>query len=394
MSGWRCVFLQKSTMRIKGKLGMKIVMVTPFPAIQGIISGGVAGVSYYLAEALTKIDGISIEVIYPDAPVEHEKTAEFNKVRVHYLPRVRGIGSAARMIFTGPRAVKQKLEQLNFDIVHVQGVACWTNFLKCPYVLTIHGIPERDVLFRGRFTMARSLGIKLVEGWARRKAKNVIVISPYVVQVLAGELKGRVTEIENPVADSFFEIENSCISGRILYGGQIIPRKNIEGLIRAFSIVHEFRSDAVLRLAGSGAESDYGRRCKKLVCKLGLEKKVSFLGNLTIVQMQKELSQASCLALCSHQETAPVIIEEAMAAGVPVVASNICGIPYMVKNGVTGKVVDPNNYSNMAEGILSVLSSENFTNMAQAARCEAENRFRASKVARRTCELYRNILKS
>jgi len=75
------------------------------------------------------------------------------------------------------------------------------------------------------------------------------------------------------LADSFFEIKPQRIPGRIFYGESIIPRKNIDGLIKAFAIVRDVHPEAELHLAGHSSDSEYGRKCKQLVSKLGIEKK-------------------------------------------------------------------------------------------------------------------------
>jgi glycosyltransferase involved in cell wall biosynthesis len=147
-----------------------------------------------------------------------------------------------------------------------------------------------------------------------------------------------------------------------------------------------------LHLAGHGSDSEYGRKCKQLVSMLGIEKKVKFMGSLTVDQIQGELSSASCMVLCSRQETAPVIIGEAMAIGVPVVASNICGIPYMVEDGQTGKLVNPDDPSDIAAGISYILGYKNPEEMSRRAIAIAKERFRAPVVARKTYDFYKEVI--
>jgi glycosyltransferase involved in cell wall biosynthesis len=97
--------------------------------------------------------------------------------------------------------------------------------------------------------------------------------------------------------------------------------------------------------------------------------------------------------LISRQETAPIIIEEAMAAGVPVIASNLCGMPYMIEDGQSGFLVDSDDLGQVAEKIQLVLSNSMLaTAMGERARQIALSRFHAHVVARRTFSLYEEIL--
>jgi len=371
---------------------MKIVMVTPFPLDLALIPGGVAGVSLYLVRALRCIRDVDLEIVVPDSPVDDEKAVDVDGLRVHYLPVGRRSG-AARLFWLTARRVLDKLSRLRFDLVHVQALPNLAARSPDPCVLTLHGVAERCVRFRGRrLDWFRSKIVRWVERSSLRKVKNVICISPYHRRFFGSDLRGRTWDVENPIADGFFDLRCCPVPGRIFCGGQVTPLKNIVGLIRAFSQVAGSRPDAELHVAGSGEDTPYGARCRRLIGELGLDGRVRFLGRLTVEQMQAELASAWVLALCSFQETAPLVISEAMAVGVPVVASNICGIPFMVTDGVTGKLVDPNDPGDIARGLGAVLDCPDREAMSAAARKQADDRFRGSRVAQRVVEVYSAIL--
>ena len=107
----------------------------------------------------------------------------------------------------------------------------------------------------------------------------------------------------------------------------------------------------------------------------------------------RELTQAACLALVSHQETAPMIIAEAMAASVPVIASRITGIPYMIEEGQTGFGVNQNDAGDIASKLIALLSDKN-RNQAMGRRCQevALRRFHADVVAAQTLKVYEQII--
>jgi glycosyltransferase involved in cell wall biosynthesis len=84
-------------------------------------------------------------------------------------------------------------------------------------------------------------------------------------------------------------------------------------------------------------------------------------------------------------------IAEAMAAGVPVVASDRCGMPYMVRHGETGFLVDPLDVEELASRLAALLSDAGRRRrMGEHAHALARERFHPGVVARRTLEVYRD----
>ena len=332
---------------------MRIAMVTPYPEEEEKIRGGVESVAATLIGGLREKPGLELHVV---SPSRHKSGQEKrDNVFVHWVGYSRIPGFIG--YWTNVRAeIQRNLRKIEPDLTHFQGAAGWCLGYRKPYVLTIHGINEKNVLYSGgRMRTLRYYVIALIERIARRKAKNVILISPYVEEEIGTHLTGRRWAIENPVANDFFQVKRENILPRILFAGRISRQKNIDGLIRAFKRVHDRLPTAELRLAGLPESEAYEKECYDLCKNLGIVGKVRFLGNLNRSKLIDEFSMASCLALVSHQETAPVIVEEAMAAGLPVVASKLCGLPFMVEDGETGFLVNPNDEEQIADCLYKLL---------------------------------------
>jgi glycosyltransferase involved in cell wall biosynthesis len=281
------------------------------------------------------------------------------------------------------------------DITHFHGMAGWTLGYNAPYVFTIHGIAERDMSYqRGAFVGLRKGMIALVERAGRRRSRHTIVISPYVLDQIGFQIPGVRHFIENPVDCDVFQVKRNYQSQQVLYVGRINKRKNVDGLIKAFALLRSMFPNARLRIVGEADSASYLDTCKRLVDLHGLQEVVHFLGKADRASVLNELSQAACLVLVSRQETAPIIVEEAMAAQVPVVASWLCGLPYLIEDAVTGFLVDPNNPQHIAEKIHLLLSNSKIAlAMGERAREVALSRFHAHAVAERTMGLYDEILK-
>jgi glycosyltransferase involved in cell wall biosynthesis len=261
-------------------------------------------------------------------------------------------------------------------------------------VLTIHGINEKDLLYNERcLSWLRRKVVAFSERLGREYSTNTILISPYVVDEIGNQLRGRRWHIENPVTQPFFEVERERVGKRILFVGRICRRKNVDGLLRAFSKVLEVLPDATIHIAGTSESTEYEEACRSFVSEKRISDGVKFLGNVNRVELLRELREAACLALISHQETAPLIVEEAMAAGIPVVASRICGLPYMVEEGGTGYLVDQMNEGEIVSRLINLLEDTE-TNRVMGERCRqvALERFHADTVAKKTLAVYCDIL--
>ncbi len=113
----------------------------------------------------------------------------------------------------------------------------------------------------------------------------------------------------------------------------------------------------------------------------------------TVDIMMEELSKANMLLLPSKQETAPLVISEALSAGRPVVASTAGGIANLVRHGETGFIAGWQQNDKFVEYIDRLLSDDKLRKqMGKAAREEALRRFTKEAVAEKTYGVYREAL--
>ena len=105
---------------------------------------------------------------------------------------------------------------------------------------------------------------------------------------------------------------------------------------------------AILLLAGSGPEES---RLRRLAAELGLEKAVAFLGPIFGAEKARLLAAADIFVLPSYSEGLPFALLEAMAMGVPVVASDVGAIRDVVIDGVHGLLIAPRQTAAIADAI-------------------------------------------
>ncbi|HEY7215255.1 MAG TPA: glycosyltransferase family 4 protein, partial [Thermoanaerobaculia bacterium] len=124
--------------------------------------------------------------------------------------------------------------------------------------------------------------------------------------------------------------------GALLFVGRLRIRKGVEVLLEALAELRRRIPDAGLRIAGDG---EHRGRLECRTADLGLEGAVSFLGTCDAGRVRRLLRGAAALVVPSIYEGMPLVVLEAMEAGVPVVASRVSGIPEVVVDGETGWLV-------------------------------------------------------
>lgn len=162
------------------------------------------------------------------------------------------------------------------------------------------------------------------------------------------------------------------------------PEKGVDVLLRALPSVVREEPRAVCLIVGYGpAEPEL----RELALELGLGERVRFLGARSDVP--ELLSTFDCYALPSRREGLPMVILEAMAAGCPIVATRVGGVPGAIEDGETGDLVPPEEPAAMAAAILAQLRDpERRRAYAGQARRRFRDRFSATAMARRYEALY------
>jgi N-acetyl-alpha-D-glucosaminyl L-malate synthase BshA len=165
------------------------------------------------------------------------------------------------------------------------------------------------------------------------------------------------------------------------------PLKRLGDVVRVFQAVSR-KLDARLVLVGDGPE--YGRT-RQLVDSLGLSDRVHFVG--VVDEVESMLAGADLLLLPSETESFGLVALEAMASGVPVVATRVGGLPEVVEHGVTGFLDDVGDVEAMAAHALAILGDcETLRTFGRAARDRAARLFDYRQVVPRYEAIYRRVL--
>jgi glycosyltransferase involved in cell wall biosynthesis len=292
------------------------------------------------------------------------------------------------------RAVRRKLQALRPDIVHGQGTerdcAISAVFSGFPNVITIHG----NMRLIARVNRARPftfawLAARL-EGFTLPRAGGVVCISRYT-EAAVRPLNDCTWVVPNAVHKDLFDVQPVADRVvRILCVGHISVRKNQVQLIRSLDALAAKRSFQVVFLGGAPREDPY---CGEFFELLGTRPWCIYGGLADHSALQGHFATASLLILPSLEDNCPMAVLEAMAAGLPVSAANVGGVPELVEHGVTGLLFDPNDPESIRKTVVEVLNEPaKAKSRAESARRQALKTYHPKAVALRHCEIYRELL--
>jgi glycosyltransferase involved in cell wall biosynthesis len=371
---------------------LTVAIVANFPESPTNVRGGVEAATFNLVRGLVQFPDLRVHVIGMGgqaAATERWTDPPVTVCRVQRSwPGFLTYWNLTRW------SLARSLRALAPDVVHVEGAAAWLGpRVPWPRVLTVHGIGEKDLLLSGLpLARVRSWVTAAAERRARPRYPHVILISPYVLEEIGDQIRGRTYHIDNAVEESCFHIPRAEVQNRILYVGSLIPRKNIHGLIESAGRLAAAHTDFEFRFVGGASSQEYFARVQSDAARCGVADRVRFLGWQGREGIRRELAEAACLVLASFQETAPVVIEEAMAAGIPVVATRVGGVAQMVTDGQTGFLVEPGDMAGFADRVRQLLESKPLREeMGRRAAEAARRRFAPDAVAEKTRKVYYEV---
>jgi len=291
-------------------------------------------------------------------------------------------------------AVRKKIQEIQPDIVHGQGTErdCAISAVRSgfPNVLTIHG----NMRLVARVNAARPFSFlwlaAQLEKFTLLRTDGVVCITNYT-RAAVEKLSRRTWVLPNAVDESFFALPPAEKKAPpvLLCVGAVCRRKNQNAFIRALD---PLAAEKNFRLIFVGAldGGDYGAEFLQLIQARKWCEHVPFSGRARVKEF---FSTATAVALPTLEDNCPMVVLEAMAAGVPVLASAVGGVPDLITPEKTGLFCDPQRpetFRNAVERLLA--DGELRRTLAGAAAIEARARFYPEVIARRHLEIYREVL--
>ena len=293
------------------------------------------------------------------------------------------------------RAVRRKLKEIQPDIVHGQGTerdcAISAVFSGFPNIITIHG----NMRLISRLNHSRPFSFEWlaakVEAFTVPRSEGVVCITHYTRDAVADAAK-KTWVVPNAVDAGFFELQPENKSGQpptILCVGAVCYRKNQNAFLQALDPLAA-KKKFKLVFVGQAGDDAYCSEFRQLVKSRSW---CEHAGVLNRFQLKNCFKNTALLALPSLEDNCPMVVLEAMAAGVPVVAARVGGVPDLIEDGKTGLFCDPLDASSMRTAVDELLARpERGCQLAAEAKKRARDCFHPVVIARRHLEIYREVL--
>ena len=294
------------------------------------------------------------------------------------------------------------LKEIKPDVVHGHGTENLFSYVAVtsgyPHVISIQSIIS-TMVWQYRRLSRRALEhfiVQFVERYTVRRAQNFIIKAPFAEPFVRRlNPTAPIHLLENIVNDVFFGVQRRAPSGRrkIIFIGILITIKGVEELIQAFNKIAPEYPDVDLHLFGTGTDA-YVSGVRKPLCRANADR-IFFRGQVPSAQIAREFEDASMLVLASYNDTSPNVVSEAMVAGLPVIGSNVDGIPFMITHDKTGQIVPVHDVEKLAAAIRRYLDDPALADRySSAAREEGRRRYGKARYVETLLAIYDSVIRS
>ena len=286
-----------------------------------------------------------------------------------------------------------------FDLIHAhwiipQGVIAYLlkKILKIPYIVSIHGsdiFSFNNALFKFicKIVLSNAAVVTANSTKTALAAKNIInkdvVIIPMGVDcsLFNDKFKHLHTQSEKNKAPE------------ILFAGRLIDLKGVSFLLDAISILRLEYPEILLRIVGKGPEQ---KSLMQKVRQLKIDNNVVFSGTVVNHKLPDIYRKADVFVIPSiinengETEGLGTVTLEAMACGVPVIGTNVGGIPDIIRNRVTGLLVEEKNGQMIADSIVEIMTNKHLRDeMCKNAHLLVDEKFSWDIISKQFIKLYR-----
>lgn len=271
----------------------------------------------------------------------------------------------------------------------------------------VQAITQRGVLLAG--PAARLARVPLVWGIAGTEdsrainlagslmARHLICVSRATLAENRGVAGFRRTAIvPNPFHPRIRPVdpEATARSTKVISAARLSPEKGVDLLLRAFARVHEAIPEATLTVLGAPQQGreDHAEELEAIRTELGLDGAATFAG--FVAEPESQWQDAAVYVQPSRTEGMSLALVEAMAAGLPIVATNVGGTPEAIDHEVHGLLVPPEDVEGLAAAVERLLRDRPLAaRLAAAARQRALDVFSAGRMVEDYAEVYERVIR-
>jgi glycosyltransferase involved in cell wall biosynthesis len=325
-------------------------------------------------------EGVHVEVVPTNAPY-----------RPGWIGRVRGVRALFRLV---PYLLRLWRTAGRVQLLHVMANSGWAWYLLASPAICVAKLRRVPVMvnYRGG-DAAEFFSGSLFWRPSMWMSDQRVVPSGYLHQVF--ERFGLSAEVVPNIIDLTRFKPRASKPASPGQRAHIVVARHLEALydigtaLRAFALVRARRPDARMTIAGGGPERDMLLR---LARELGVAEHVEFPGRLDNDQIAGLYRDADVFMNSSLHDNMPISFLEALACGVPIVSTNVCGIPFLVEHEKTALLVAPRDPAAMARAVLHLLDNPGIAARMVRDGQELVQRYSWTQVRPRLFEVYSRLV--
>lgn len=176
----------------------------------------------------------------------------------------------------------------------------------------------------------------------------------------------------------------------IMYVGRVDPEKSISNVVLAFAGLLESVPEAMLAIVGDGTDR---RHLQDLVKSLGIEQSVRFVGRVSLAEATQLYKMATIFATASETETQGIVLIEAAATGLPLVAVDAGAVKELCQHKQNGLLVERGDIDAMTDAFVRILRDEELRKKFSAKSIEIAQKHDLNRTLMRFEEIYREAIK-
>jgi len=344
---------------------LRIVQIGPYPLSQDCIQGGVEASVFGLAQEQSRTSEVHV-FDFPRIGGDDCEEQD-GRVKVH---RFCNAGKRQVSTIRQLRAIATEIGILQPDVCHLHGTGLfsWLMYRRLKrmglkVMVTIHGlvlVEKRNMLKKG-ITPKRVLQYcyqGMVEKRFLSQLSSAIVDTEYVkekVKCYPIRRKPVMHVIPQGINESYYHIRCSQDSRTLLSVGAIGERKGCLLTLKAFERVRQSGIECQLVIVGTIASRSYYEKIKEAIRKSEFRDDIRLLAEVADGELKQLYKASHVFVLHSQEESQGIAFVEAMATGMPVVATKVGGVPCVVADGVTGLLSEYGDTDAFAENIKRLL---------------------------------------
>lgn len=247
-------------------------------------------------------------------------------------------------------------------LVHIHSASNYSFWRKSLFFFISKALSKKIIYhihgggFVAFYNNASKFGQRLIKYILMNSQVIIVLTDSWRNMVIETVGAARIETLQNPITDSeYCSIANHPVDNRLLFLGLVKKEKGVFDILSAMYLLREnYNLTVNLDVCGVGDIAKLKQKAKKM----GMTKNIVVHGWVDAKKIKELMSKATAFILPSYYEGLPMSIIEAMAASVPVIASNVGGIPDIIKDGENGMLIEPGNIKAMAEKIKRIVENK------------------------------------